>query len=218
MRAPLAGLLLSLAAACKDSGPTAAELAAARLKTCATAAASLGPKWEQVKAAAESDTAPTRVAQLPGRSLKLRALHESQPAGTTADAMFKGALEKSALGRCVARLSTCEGEWLESTLEGCATLDSFVLVRPVAEAKAQVDEAMLNKYKPGHMSGDALLFAFATDGGAATSLGALPFDVKLKGGVEVERDATTAERAQALDDAMRKAVLGFVEHELEALP
>lgn len=203
------------AAACKEGGPTPAQLEAARQQLCAEHAPGIRVKLDQVRALAALGVPPAKAEQLPGRRLELRELHASKPAGANTDVGFAGEA-RGVIESCAATVAACEGDWLASTFEGCARIDSYVLVRPVESTKAVVDEAMLNKYKPGKVVGDALVFALPEDGGAPQQLGALLLDVKLRGGVEVERDATTAERQHALDEALRRAALAEIEAKLTA--
>src|SRR5581483_6843513 len=188
----------------------------ARDELCRSAAPAVDARFDQLRQTlllAASTEVKTRDAPA-ARALKLHLLHGSDPGATTDVIWSKEPEPAPLLSRCQARLLRCEGDDLEPLFKACAEVDSAVYVRPAVHEKAAVNEAMLNKYTSGHVQGDALAFAFPADGGTPELIGATVYDLKLRGGVDVERDATTAERAQALNEALRRQVLEDIEAKL----
>lgn len=209
-------VLLLLFAACKEQGPSTAELKAAREQVCRSASPAIdarGSQLRQVTQLASSTEVKTKDAAA-ARALKLQALHARDPGATTDVIWSKEPESVPFISRCQAQLQQCDDDGLEPLFKSCAAIDSVVYVRPAVNEKAAVNEAMLNKYTSGHVQGDALAFAFSPDGGAPELIGATVYDLKLRGGVDVERDATTAERVQMLNEALRKQVLEDIEAKL----
>lgn len=197
--------LLFLLVACKESGPSAADLRAQKQQRCADAAPGVRRLEEQLRLVQQLDL-PAVVTDQPS-PVKL-------DLGAARTAVQWGGDGDSVIERCAEAVKECASETLTETFERCAAVDSALLVRLRVEEKAEVNEAMLNKYRPGRVAGSAWAFALRTDGGAPLQLGAVAFDWKLRGGVDVERDATTAERERALAEALRKEVLGVIEFKL----
>ena len=222
-RAPL-GVLLVLCG-CKEKGPSEAELAAQakdrqeREALCKSPGpraqwAQLGALAKQVKAAA-----PVKEDRLPAeRSFKFRELHVSDGVAATTDVNwlsdFEGP-ERGIIGSCVWRQNACRADdaYLKEALDGCATIDSYVVVRVLEAQRPKVQEGG-GKYEGGAMTGEAFVFALGgSDGGEAQQLGAFTFTAKLSGQVELYRDYTSTQIQTALDEAMRKSAV----RQLEAL-
>jgi hypothetical protein len=210
-------LILLLLAACKEQGPSPAELKAAREQVCRSASPAIDARGDQLRQVAQLATSTDLKTNdaAAARALKLQALHARDPGATTDVVWSKEPESAPLISRCQAQLQRCDGDDLEPLFKTCAAIDSVVYVRPAVHEKAAVNEAMLNKYTSGHVQGDALAFAFAADGGTPVLIGATVYDMKLRGGVDVDRDATTVERVQALNEALRRQVLEDIEARLQ---
>lgn len=220
MRALTSAVLLLLG--CKESGPSEAQLAAARRAEQQKLCAQSGPRarWDElvtiskrVKAAPE-----VRDEQLPTRSLKLRELHfrDGVTANTDVNWLsdFAGP-KRGIIGSCVYRQTECRDDdfGLDEALKGCATIDAYVVVRPLLEEKPKPGE-IDGKYRGGYLEAEAFVFALpGPDGGAPVQLGALTFAARLTGEVEIYRDYTASQVEYALNEGLRESAL----RQLEAL-
>ncbi|MBK7859133.1 MAG: hypothetical protein IPJ65_11040 [Archangiaceae bacterium] len=206
-RALLAAWVL---AACKEPGPPLPDPKVVRDRLCAEAAPAVKALSAQLRVVAGYQVPDVKVDAAPGRAVRLRALHGE----ASTEVLFGEA--PGAVAQCAAMVERCEAELetVERVLGRCAGLDSVVLVRPNVDEPVKVNEAMLNKYLGGRVNGVALAYALMLDGGTPQLLGAVRFDVKLRGGVEVDRDAPTEEREKALNDALHRQVLEEVEAKL----
>lgn len=213
---------LFAAAACKPSGPSDAELAAKRAAELKALCSNPVPraKWDQLVAIAERVRAapPVTKDELPSAgSFKFRELHLGDGVAASTDANwlydFDGP-KRGLIGSCVLRQEECktDGWGFEAALEGCASIDSYVLIRPVEERRPKVPEGGGPKYEGGFLSGEAFVFGLAApDGGAPVQLGAFRFSTKLRGEVEVYRDSPTKDIEYALNEALRKSALRQLE-------
>lgn len=220
MRRSLALLLLGFAA-CKPSGPPPAELAAQREVELKKLCADPGPRarWEQLAALAKQvkEAPPVKAAAVPAAPLKFRELHLSDdvPASTDVNWVydFEGQ-RRGIIGSCVLRQEQCRSDdtGLEAALRGCATIDAYVVIRPLEERRPRVPEGGGTKYEGGTLSAEAFAFSLAGgDGGAPVQLGAFTFHTKLRGEVEVFRDSPTEDIERALNEGLRKSALRHLE-------
>jgi hypothetical protein len=197
--------LLLLVSACKESGPPPPDPAVVRQKLCRERAPKVKQQWDQQNAALKlaREAAPVKT-DAPG-PLKLRALHPGD-SGATVDAIYLATAD-GLITRCEKELEKCDSDEVERALDKCAGLDAVLVIKPSLDEPVKVEEAMLNKYKGGHVAGEALLFGL----GDLFPRAAFTFDVKLHGGVEVERDAPTGDREKVVNEALRKQVLEGIE-------
>lgn len=212
-------------AACKPSGPTKQELEAVakQKKEHQGLCARSGPRdrWDSLARIATEvkKKAPLKEDKLPARSIRFRELHlkDGEETATTdvnwlAD--FEGP-KRGIIGSCVFRQVECRDDdtSLEDALKGCASIDSYVVIRTLTEEKPKPGEVD-GKYTGGFMTGEAYVYSLVTpDGGFVRELGAVTFDARLSGEVEVYRDSTTAQLEYALNEALRRSAL----RQLEAL-
>ena len=219
--------LLLLVAACKESGPTEADLKAraeARRKLCEQHRPRLEARWAWFTATAHAlrGADPLEHEVMPVRGLKLRELHLfDKDAAATADANSVGDFDgpkRGITGSCLHRVEECKVDdaSLEDALKGCASIDAWVVLRTTHQEDPKPIEGYL-KYKPGSLRAEAYVYALdPPDGGAAVQLGAFEFGTKLRGDVEIYREWTTEQINAALYEAMRTSAWKAIEQRLNA--
>ncbi len=204
-----------LLSACKEAGPTAAQLKAERQKVCDASLPRLRAKYQQLEGLAKQVKArePLEADERPHTALKLSALRlDEQAAKTDANyvADFDGP-KRGIVGSCLHRVEACSADdtGMDEALARCDRIDSAVIIRPTEHVPAKPTDVE-GKYKGGFVRGDAFVFSLA-DG---KQLGAVRFDAQLSGDVEIYRDFTTAQIEAALDEGLRKAALRAIETRL----
>lgn len=216
-----------LLTACKEKGPSEQERAARdkaeRAALCEKHGAKVKARWEEVQAlrARVKETPAVQDDVVPARPVRFRQLHFREPQQQArADVNFMSDFEgpkRGLLGTCSLRIETC-GEGLSTyelgeQLEGCASIDTLVLIRPLVH-----DEPELGKdgttYRGGTLVAEAFVFALGVDAGAAT-LGQVIFEAELTGDVEVMRVLKNGDRGYVLNEELRKTALGVLEKKLQ---